>query len=92
MRYLSWLAVAVAASLAVILVARLSGEGQRAHAAAIKQQLAAIERYPPGTEIPCAALAARRPVVLLLLGQSNAANHGARSAPQPAIATFFRGR
>lgn len=92
MRRLRWLAVAVAASLASIPLARLPAAGEPAHAAAVRQQLATIERRQRGAEMSCAALMAQHPVVLLVLGQSNAANHGVGSAPQPAIAIFFRGR
>jgi hypothetical protein len=88
MRRLAWLA----AALVVLLVLLFRTRPERAHAEAVKRQLATIERRQPVGEIACAALTAQRPVVLLVLGQSNAANHGARSAPQPAIHTFFRGR
>lgn len=92
MRHRSWLALAVAASLPLILLARLPGADARAHAAALTHQLAAIERRPLGAELACAALAAQHPFVLLVLGQSNAANHGDLSTPQPATPTFYRGR
>lgn len=88
MRRLAWLA----GGLFVLLVVLMPARGDRAHARALKQQLAAIERRQPGVAIPCGPLAAQRPIVVLVLGQSNAANHGARSAPAAAIPVFFRSR
>lgn len=89
MRRLAWTAAGLLALLVVLMPAR----GDRAHGGALKQQLAALERRQPGTAIPCAPPGAQRPLVLLVLGQSNAANHGAPSAAQAAaIPVFFRGR
>ena len=70
----------------------MPARGDRTHARSLKQQLAMIERRQPGAEIPCAPRAAQRPMVLLVLGQSNAANHGTPLAPAAAIPVFFRGR
>ncbi|WP_088283364.1 sialate O-acetylesterase [Ideonella sp. A 288] len=50
-------------------------------------QLAAVDATP------CAALAATKPLVLLVLGQSNAANHGEARLPAPArVPVFSAGR
>lgn len=89
MRRLAWLAGGLLLLLLVLMPAR----GDRGHARLLKQQLAKIERRQPGAEIPCAPPGARRPMVLLVLGQSNAANHGTSAAPSvAAIPVFFRGR
>lgn len=45
-----------------------------------------------GTPVECSRLAAEKPLVLLALGQSNAANHGQRAAQRPAVTLFHEGR
>lgn len=47
---------------------------------ALNSRLGQIVPVGKHTELSCASLAAARPLVLLVLGQSNAANHGALSA------------
>lgn len=89
MRRLAWLA----GGLLLLLLVLMPAGGDRGHARVLKQQLAKIERRQPGAQIPCAPSAAQRPMVLLVLGQSNAANHGTSAAPSvAAIPVFFRGR
>lgn len=88
MRRLAWLA----GGLFLLLLALMQVSGDRGHARSLRQQLANIERRQPGAEIPCGPPTAQRPMVLLVLGQSNAANHGRPAAPAAAIPVFFRGR
>jgi hypothetical protein len=57
----------------------------------IERHIAAIASRRPAPEIPCASLVAQRPLVLLVLGQSNAANHGTGTSPRPPVNTVFRG-
>lgn len=55
-------------------------EEQRQDKDALNSRLRQIVPVGKHTELSCAALAAAHPLVLLALGQSNAANHGALSA------------
>lgn len=68
---LALLAAAVAGALAVI-------EWRRAARAeeGLRQRLSQRVTARPQAEVSCVALAQRRPLVLLALGQSNAGNHG----------------
>lgn len=92
MRGHAWRAAALVACLLLLLLLLWPARRDRTRALALKQSLAALERRAPGSEVACARLAAQRPFVLLVLGQSNAANHGAGTAPQAAIPVFFHGR
>ena len=56
--------------------------------AQLARRMAAMATASPGSQVPCADLAAQRPLVLLALGQSNAGNHGTASrypVPVPVI-------
>lgn len=54
---------------------------------ALEAKLAQIARVGGERRVSCASIAAQRPVVVLAIGQSNAANHGvlARGAAQPVV-------
>lgn len=65
----------------------------RRHSASLAARLEQI--VPPGKhpEIPCAGVAAKRPLVLLALGQSNAGNHGSPPArPEEPLTLFADGK
>jgi hypothetical protein len=68
--------------LGLLLAASLLAAGawhwrQRAHAQdSLARHLNSLQSPQAGTEVPCASLPAGRPLVLLVLGQSNAGNHG----------------
>jgi len=52
------------------------------------RRMAGIAQPAPGSQVPCASLAVQHPLVLLVLGQSNAGNHGSASrypTPVPVI-------
>lgn len=85
----AWLSAGLVFVLMSMLTQARRGE---THPQAVKQSLATLEHRASSTEFACAQLAAQRPFVLLVLGQSNAGNHGTASAPQAAVHTFFRGR
>jgi len=59
------------------------------HGAPLNARLAQIVAPGKHAQIPCAELAATRPLVLLALGQSNAGNHGAPSARAAAPVTLI---
>lgn len=67
-----------------------SDPGNRDRDQSLRLQLEAIVPVESAHAVACAPLAARHPVVILALGQSNAANHGTKSstadAPIPLIA------
>lgn len=88
MRRLAWLA----GGLLSLLLMLMPAHGDRVHAHLLKEQLAATERRQPGAEMPCVSLGAQRPIVLLVLGQSNAANHGSSSVRSAPIPFFLHGR
>lgn len=52
----------------------------------LQAKLAAIRQPVPHSSVPCAALLAERPLRLLVLGQSNAANHGDAAAAGSSVA------
>lgn len=54
--------------------------GRSAAAASLVARVAQVQGAPDEAGIDCAVLARQHPVVLLVLGQSNAANHGAAEA------------
>ena len=61
---------------------------QRAKSAArqsLEFRMAGIVSSRGKTEIACETVVAGKPVVLLALGQSNAANHGTRDGPSPEV-------
>ncbi len=64
-------------------------EEQRRDNDSLNSRLSQIVPVGKHTELSCAALAAARPLVLLVLGQSNAANHGAPSARSVAPVTLI---
>jgi len=47
---------------------------------ALESRLAGIQELAPGDRVACEGVRAQRPLVLLVLGQSNAGNHGEPSA------------
>lgn len=55
--------------------------------AALEAKLGQVARLGGEQRVSCASIAAQRPVVVLAIGQSNAANHGvlARGAAQPVV-------
>jgi hypothetical protein len=63
--------------------------------AALQQRMAGMVAIQAAAAIPCDGLAARHPFVVLVLGQSNAANHGALPDGDhllPAVAVAVDGR
>jgi lysophospholipase L1-like esterase len=60
-----------AAAVAVALADRLEDAQE-----VLRRRIATVARPGPGSMVPCERLRALQPLVLLVLGQSNAANHG----------------
>lgn len=57
----------------------------------LQRRMQRIQPLKGAQQVPCADLAAQAPLVLLVLGQSNAANHGLRSQRLPAAITVING-
>lgn len=74
-RRAQWLLLAmIGAIISVLLVLRQEQEEKRDSSLAAR--LERVVRIGTETELPCSEVAAMRPLVILALGQSNAANHG----------------
>lgn len=72
-----WLGIAAFIVLALVGLAQYLPMRREA---ALQTRLELLAPLGSAVEVPCAQLAARRPLVLLALGQSNAGNHGAPSS------------
>ncbi|MES2047748.1 MAG: sialate O-acetylesterase [Pseudomonadota bacterium] len=68
----------VALVLLVIFLARFTGLGKVSEKTKLSLKLEKIIQVDSEATLSCAKLAAQKPLVILALGQSNAANHGAR--------------
>ncbi len=73
-KYVRWCLLAITVSITSVMVLRLYERQQQN--AELAARLEKIRRVGSEAEISCAEVAAGRPLVLLALGQSNAANHG----------------
>lgn len=65
--------------LLIIVLGRYAGFGLPSEKTRLSLKLDKIVRVDTEPVVSCANIAARRPIVILALGQSNAANHGARA-------------
>jgi Carbohydrate esterase, sialic acid-specific acetylesterase len=66
--------------LLIIALGRYAGLGQPSERTKLSLKLDKIVRVDTEPVVSCATIAAQHPIVILALGQSNAANHGARAA------------
>ena len=85
-----WLAWGGAAAVAISAIVAASLYARSREDSGLRARMAAIVPVGGAQQQPCQALAARRPFVILALGQSNAGNHGSvesRSAQQVTMIT-----
>ncbi|MBL8395356.1 MAG: hypothetical protein JNK99_11525 [Candidatus Accumulibacter sp.] len=82
-----WLLLALV--LATLSLVGFTLRQQQRQAANLAARLEQITRVGSEAALPCAAIAAERPLVLLALGQSNAANHGSPADPDSEAITLI---
>jgi len=86
---IGWRTAGVVALLLVLTIGALVLYRAREQDAALNARLQSVQRLAGQQEVACSELRARRPLVLLAIGQSNAGNHGTAAptalAPVPLI-------
>lgn len=90
-----WLLAALLAGLSGLLaMAVVKGFQDGRHRASLNRRLASIQNLPDSRQVDCRSFAQAKPLVLLALGQSNAANHGpdSTSLATPSIRVLHEGR